>query len=111
MPFEKGIGSKIYKNVGRKGYEYEQETLTKMRDLLNKDLNIAKDIQSGELDETKLKKLNVLQARMLKIMDKLHASKTETEFSGEVEVRADESTLQAAKEFIEKWKASQPQKE
>jgi hypothetical protein len=38
-------------------------------------------------------------------MDKLHASKTETEISGEITTPADNETIKLAKELLTKWKS------
>jgi hypothetical protein len=86
MPFEKGIGSKIYKNVGRKGYEYEKAQLEEMRKVFNKDLKIASKFQEAkEFNPLEEKKLQVLSSRALKYADKLHASKSETDITSKGE--------------------------
>ncbi len=86
MPFEKGNQlAKLAKNPGRKVYELEQKQLDKMKRLLDKDLLIAEKFQnSKELSPLEEKKLQILQARILKYADKLHASKTDMELSGEI---------------------------
>ena len=68
---------------GRKGYEFEQAQLEKMRKILNKDLKIIERLQDAKkIDPVDEKKLAISQARVLKYADKLHASKTETELTG-----------------------------
>lgn len=80
MPFQKG---KATPGAGRKGFEIEQAQLKKMRNILNNDLLIAKKFQkSKKLNPLEEKKLQVLQARMLKYADKLHASKTDITSDG-----------------------------
>ena len=74
MPLDKN--DPRLKKGGRKGYQYEEAQLKKMRRLLNKDLAIAEKLQnSKELDATDKEKLQILQARVLKYADKLHASR------------------------------------
>lgn len=85
MPWEKG--HKPHPNAGRKGYEIEKAQLDKMRRILNKDMAIAEKFQnSKELSPLEKEKLIILQARILKYADKLHASRTTQEHSGEVEI-------------------------
>ena len=83
MPFQKG--NKLGKGAGRKGFEIEEKQLDKMKRLLDRDLAIAERLQnSKELDPTEEKKLLILQSRILKYADKLHATKESHEHSGEV---------------------------
>jgi hypothetical protein len=83
MPLDKN--DPRLKKGGRKGYQYEEAQLKKMRRLLNKDLAIAEKLQnSKELDATDKEKLQILQARVLKYADKLHASRQTQEHSGEI---------------------------
>ena len=78
-------GVKGNKGGARKGYQYEEAQLKKMRRLLNKDLAIAERLQnSKELNVTDKEKLQILQARVLKYADKLHASRQTQEHSGEI---------------------------
>ena len=79
MPFQKGVATP---GAGRKGYEAEAKQLNKMRRLLDRDLAISERLQNAkELSSIDKEKLAILQARVLKYADKLHATKTETELS------------------------------
>lgn len=70
---------------GRKAYTLEQEQVNKMRKLLDKDLAIAEKLQNGkELDPLDEKKLQILQSRILKFADKLHATKNEMDVNAEI---------------------------
>ena len=83
MPFEKG--NQLGKNQGRKGYEIEQAQLERMRKILDKDLKIIERFQdSKKINPIDEKKLAVSQTRVSKYLDKLHASKTEMDISGEI---------------------------
>lgn len=83
MPLDKD--NPQLKKGGRKGYEYEKAQLDKMRRILSKDMSITEKLQNAkELSPLEEKKLQILQARVLKYADKLHASKTEMELSGEI---------------------------
>lgn len=81
MTFVKGVGSKIYKNVGRKGFEWEQAQLEQMRKILGKDLKILERLQDENITPEDEKRLQLAQSRILKIMDKLHVSKTQTDIT------------------------------
>jgi len=83
MPFEKGIGSKIYENVGRKGYELERDQLEKMRSLVDKDLKLVGKIYEGKATKKDFEKLAAVQARIAKYLDKLHAAKTDITSDGQ----------------------------
>jgi hypothetical protein len=73
------------KKGGRKGYEFEHDQLETMRRILNKDLKIIERLQDAkEIDPVDEKKLAISQARVSKYLDKLHASKTEMDVSGEI---------------------------
>lgn len=75
MPWQKG-----HKPMGgRKGYEWEEAQLVKMRKILNKDLNILERLQNKQITPEDEKRLQLAQSRVLKIMDKLHVSKTQTD--------------------------------
>lgn len=94
MPWEPG---KSGNPLGRPGYEIEQAQLEKMRRILNKDLEIIEKFQDAEvLNELDEKKLAISQARVLKIYDKLHASKTDMTSDGK------QITITIAKEIAEK---------
>lgn len=83
MPLDKD--NPQLKKGGRKGYEYEEAQLERMKRILNKDMAITEKLQNAkELSPLEEKKLQILQARVLKYADKLHASKTETELKGEI---------------------------
>lgn len=85
MPFKKNdVKTQEWGRMGaRKPYTLEQAQLEKMRKILNKDLTIAEKFQeSKELNPVEEKKLQILQARILKYADKLHASKTDVTSDG-----------------------------
>ena len=83
MPFEKD--NKTAKGHGRKGFELEQAQLERMRKILDKDLKIIERLQDAkEINPVDEKKLAISQSRVSKYLDKLHASKTEMELSGEI---------------------------
>lgn len=70
---------------GARTYILEQEQLEKMRKILNKDLKIIARLQdSKKISPIDEKKLAILQSRVSKYLDKLHASKTEMDISGEI---------------------------
>ena len=60
---------------GRKGYEYEEKQLKRMKKLLNGILALGEKIQSGKAKPEHLKRFELLLKLNLKIMDKLHANK------------------------------------
>lgn len=102
MPWEKGVGSKIYENVGRKGFELEQAQLERMRKILDKDLKMMERLQNdGEITANEKDKLAALQARVLKIYDKLHATKEHREVSGSLEVSIEPETLEKINKAID----------
>jgi hypothetical protein len=82
MPWQKGIGSRIYKDVGRKGYEVEQAQLEKMKTVLNGVIELSESVINKKKKITKERKedLRLLLPFANKIMDKLHASKTDIGF-------------------------------
>ena len=65
----------------RKGYEFESKQLKKMYSLLDKDLVLLEKLYAGKIAKEDLEKLQVAQSRMMKILDKLHATKTTTDVS------------------------------
>lgn len=73
MPFQEG--NQLAKGEGRKGYEFEKEQLTAMREMLDKYLTIAARILDEEERPKDIKKIETLSGDMRKIMDKLHPSK------------------------------------
>lgn len=79
MPWQKG---KATPGAGRRGYDWEESQLKQMRRILAKDMNIAEKLQNAkELSPLEEKKLQILQARVLKFADKLHVSKTQTDIT------------------------------
>jgi len=86
MPFEPG--NKTAEGHGRKGYEFEASQLKTMRNMFSKYLVIMERIFKDEYKEEKKyrKKRDILNMSILgpdirKIMDKLHASKSESDDS------------------------------
>lgn len=101
MPFEKG--NKLGKiGGGRKVYILEQKQVNKMRKLLDKDLAIAEKLQNAKkLDPLEEKKLQILQSRILKYADKLHATKEHTEVIGNLQVSIDPESLDKISKAID----------
>ena len=70
-------GNQLAKGYGREGFTFEEAQLNKMRALVDKDLRLLEKLYEGKISEKDLRKLVLAQARILKILDKLHASKSE----------------------------------
>lgn len=81
MPFTKGHVLSIGK--GRKGFEFEYQQLELMRRIVSKDLKIVEKIYDGKATDEDFKKLNALQSRVSKYLDKLHPTKQNTEITSE----------------------------
>ena len=79
MPFEKG--NKL--SPGRKGYEIESTQLDRMRDLLDKYIGLLETAIEDTEDEKVIKRLQLLGNDMRKILDKLHASRSDVTSQGE----------------------------
>jgi hypothetical protein len=75
----------------------EQEQLELMRKLVSKDLKLVEKFYDGKAEEKDFKKLQVLQVRVSKYLDKLHASRQTQEHSGEIPL-----VIQISKEIAEK---------
>ena len=85
MPFNSESASKYGKMGGRPGYELEQAQLDKMRKILDKDLAIIERLQDAEeISPVDREKLQISQSRVMKYLDKLHASRQTQEHSGEI---------------------------
>ena len=82
MPFQ--IGNKL---GGRKGYEWEEGQLKEMREMLTSYLQLVKKVLVGKSSVDDYAKLTTIGADMRKIMDKMHASKSD------VKVEADKPVL------------------
>ena len=84
-------------------YDLDRLQIESMKEILNKDLETIKRIQNQEeinpIDE---KKLSILQSRVLKIYDKLHATKTTNEHTGNL-------TISVEKEIQEKYANTEPE--
>lgn len=78
---------------GRKGYELENEQLQRMRKIIDADLKVLEKIYRGKATEKDFKKLTITQARVGKYLDKLHASKSETDLKGNLVVSGCEVTI------------------
>ena len=107
MPFEKG--NQLAKGYGRKGYEYEREHKEKMGRILSKDLEIVERIQIGKTKPKDKEKLAILKERVLKIMDKLHATKSEENIKAEIDttIKLDDETRAIALELLKKRKQNE----
>ena len=80
MPFKKGNTiSKGNKGGGRKGYEYEQKQLKKMRTILNRSLALTERMQKAQASPLEAMAYENSIKMALKIMDKLHANKQSVE--------------------------------
>ena len=94
MPFEPGIGSKIYENVGRKGYEIEQAQLEQMTGLLGKYLKVIDRILEDKESDRDIKKIQLLGNDVRAILGKLHATKTQTEHSGNLSINIEKEVAE-----------------
>ena len=88
MPFKEG--NQLAKDKGRKGYEFEEKNLERMTRMLEKYLKLVEQVLDDKDNNENLNayaKLSTIGADMRKILDKLHASKTEsdTRISGSIE--------------------------
>ena len=79
-------GSAVNKLGGRKGYEYEKEQYERMKRLYDRYLNLTDKVLNKEADAKDLKAYETVKALLLKIVDKLHPSKQQTEISGELNI-------------------------
>ena len=80
MPFEKGNQlAKDSKGGGRKGFEWEENQLKEMRDLLTNMLVLSKKIYKGTAKKKDFEAFGRLQKFGTKVMDKLHASRQQVE--------------------------------
>jgi len=82
MPFKKG--NKL--SPGRKGYAYEYKQQKKMISLLDKFLILTENIHSGKATKKQAESFDRLKPVILKILDKLHASKTESKIEVETPI-------------------------
>lgn len=73
MPWKKGH-PKI-PGEGRKGYEYEEKQLLRMRNIFNGGLTLIEKLLKGKPTMQERMRYEDLQKTILKIMDKLHANK------------------------------------
>lgn len=104
MPFTSESASRYGKMGARQPYEVQKENEEKMNRILARDLALMEKIQEAKkLDEKQVRKLAILKERVLKIMDKLHASKTQEEIkhTGEVSVKIESLTAEE-KELLTK---------
>jgi len=87
MPFEKGHKLNVGSNRGgRKGYEWESKQQEKMISLLNKFLILTEKIHNGKATKKQAEAFDRLKPVILKILDKLHASKTENKIEIETPI-------------------------
>ena len=70
----------------RKGYEWEEDQMKQMRKHLNWLFAYIEAVRKGKATDTQHQAFQRLERVLLKIMDKLHANKNQTEFSGEIEM-------------------------
>ena len=75
MPFKKG--NKLAKGFGRKGYQYEQDELKRMRTLYRKGLTLMEKMIDGKATIKEEMAYGNVEKAILKIMDKFHATKQE----------------------------------
>lgn len=109
MPWQKGIGGKIYPNVGRRGFELEEKEKRRLKRLLAGYLTLAEAIKNKTATENQIKAFERLNKLGMKILDKFAATKTQEEFSGELDLNQrmelDEKTKQLIEEFVS-WQKS-----
>lgn len=109
MPWQKGIGGKIYANTGRKGYEYEKDQLERMKRLLNRYLTLSETVMDSTEKGIKVRKTQKeaherLQAFILKISDKLHANKNSIDLTGSIQIEEIKKNTERVKSIIAKYK-------
>ena len=68
-------GNRASKGHGRKGFEYEQAQLTKMKQILNRALVMTEDIQLNKATIKEAMAYENTLKLVSKILDKLHANK------------------------------------
>ena len=85
MPFKKGdLKTKEWaKQGGRKGYEFEKEQLEKMIKIVSCDIALLEKIYSNKATKKDLEKLKLTTSRVMKYLDKLHATKKSDEIISE----------------------------
>ena len=81
MPFQKG---EVHTQGGRRGYEFEREQLTKMRNMLTKYLILVEKVLDDKSTNNDYSKLITIGADMRKILDKLHATPQSLKVDGEI---------------------------
>ena len=80
--FQKGNQlAKLAENPGRKVFEIEEAQLKEMRSNLNWLLAYIKAVRSGKATERQDKAFLKLEKVLLKIMDKLHANRQQTDIT------------------------------
>jgi hypothetical protein len=88
MPAPKGNQYAVGNKGGyRKGYEYEEEQKQEMRKNLNWLFAYIKAVRNGKATERQHLTFIKLEKILLKIMDKLHANKQQTEITGEINIQ------------------------
>jgi hypothetical protein len=98
------IGHEPYEGAGRRGYEWEQQSLEKMRKILDRDLKMVDKIQEEEeIDDKTQKKLILLKERIKIYSDKLHIPKVDLTTKGE-SINVNPKTLEIAKKYEEELK-------
>jgi hypothetical protein len=65
------------KGGGRLGYEFEKDQLVRMRKAVDRALWTIEAIQKGKITDVMLNRYQKIQPTLLKLIDKLHASKQE----------------------------------
>lgn len=87
-------------------YELDKQTEDKWRTALSKDADrILKIQEQEEITPQDEKKLAILQARILKIMDKLHITRTATDITTKGEsINVNPKTLEIAKKYEKELK-------
>ncbi|GAI30110.1 unnamed protein product [marine sediment metagenome] len=84
MPAPKGNQfAKGNKGGGRKGFEYEAKQIKEMREILNEALKLGKKVIKGEATKKEISSFLTSTKMVLKIMDKLHATKQESKITGD----------------------------
>ncbi len=83
--FVKGHRISVGNKGGRRmGYEFERDQLVRMRKAVDRALWTIEAIQKGQISDQMLDRYQKIQPTLLKLIDKLHASKQQTDVNVEI---------------------------
>ena len=109
MPWKPGIGSRIYQNVGRKGYELEEKDKQRLTKLLLIGIKLGEKMAQGEATIKEQMAYGNIEKLVLKLLDKFVPSKLQGDFREEIDLSAqvqlDNETQKLLKDFIT-WRKS-----